>query len=206
MEKSSDLEAFILSLRTEGEEELRKLKVQVEDQIADMIALRRNEVELEIGNILEQHSRILAKEEAFLVSKHRGKILEAIEGLQLELCDRVRSMIESKLDSLLASDSYKDSLERLLSEVVQKAGASSTVVVPPSQVESLSSKGYKVQGGTLDRWGGCIAIDEEGGAIFENTYRGRLERLFPEIVRELAIMFDEVLEKHEFISERLRIS
>nr|WP_321503612.1 V-type ATP synthase subunit E [uncultured Dethiosulfovibrio sp.] len=206
MEKGSDLEAFILSLKTEGEDELRKLKVQVEDQIADMIALRRNEVEVEIRGILEEHSRILRKEEHFLRSKYRGSILGEIEGLQLELCDRVRSMIESKLDSLLDSDSYRDSLERLISEVVQKTGSSSTIVVPPSETESLSSKGYNVKEGSLDRWGGCIVIDEEGGAIFENTYRGRLERLFPEIVRELAVMFDEVLEKHEFISEGLRIS
>lgn len=206
MNSDSDLEAFILSLRTEGEEELDRIKSQVEDDIADMIALRREEVEQKVRDIVKEQTLALYREKTSLELKYRAEILNAVEKLQLDLCHKVRSMIEKKLDLLISSDLYEKAMDSLVKEAVSRAGSDVVISVPERDLDRFSQKGYNVKEGSFNRWGGCLAVDQRGGAIFENTFEGRLGKLFPEIVRELAILFNKALEEYEFISKRLRIS
>lgn len=207
MKRGSDLEAFIRALKIEDEEELGRIKSQVEEDIADMIALRRKEVEQRINEIIEGQSLTLSQKRTSLELKYRAELLDALEAVQLEVCERVRSLIEKKLDHLFSSsDLYSKAIEGLIKEVAPSPDSDVEILVPPREVEGLSRMGYNVEEGSFEKWGGCLILDRRGGAIFENTFRGRLERLFPEIARVLAIEFNKELEKHEFISERLRIS
>lgn len=206
MKRGSDLEAFIRALKVEDEEELGRIKSQVEEDIADMIALRRKEVEERAREIIEEQSLAISQKRTSLELKYRAEILEALEAVQIEVCDKVRFRIEEKLDQLVSSDLYGKAIETLVKEIVPSPDSNVTVFAPPSEVDALSHKGYNVKDGSFERWGGCLVVDRRGGAVFENTFSGRLERLFPEVARTLAIEFNKILEKYEFISERLRLS
>lgn len=206
MKRGSDLEAFIRALKVEDEEELGRIRSQVEEDIADMIALRRKEVEERVKEIVEEQSLILSQKRISLELKYRAEMLEALEAVQIEVCDRVRSRIEEKLDQMCSSDLYGKAIENLVKEVVSVPDSDVIVFAPSSEMDRLSQMGYNVEDGSFDGWGGCWLVDRRGGAVFENTFKGRLERLFPEVARILSIEFNKSLEKYEFISERLRIS
>ncbi len=207
MKRGSDLDAFLLSFRTEGERELDRIKQEVEEQIADLIALRRREIETQIKEIREEHQEKISSHKKNLELKLRGEIQRKIDEMQENLLARAKSDIEKKLDEVRSSSLYGEIINSFFNELVQDMGQNATFYVPRSELARFSSTGLNVIPCDFeDNWGGCTAIDSQGGVVLENTFECRLDRLFPDVAREITKLFNENIEKNQFIKEQLRIS
>ncbi|MCF4113587.1 MULTISPECIES: V-type ATP synthase subunit E [Dethiosulfovibrio] len=203
----SDLEDFLSSIRKEGEERLEKRRSEIEDRIADMIALRRQEVESLMKDMREEQRRKIDGMRRESRLKLRGEMQRAVEDIQRELAEKVRIALEKRLDSLTVSEGdYLASVEALTDEALSVLGEDASFSVSPSLVDCLSRDGRVPSPLDEDDWGGCVAVDTEGGAVVDNTFRSRLDKVFQRAIGELAVRFDEVMERHPDVRGRLRLS
>lgn len=187
MERDSDLEAFLRTFRAEGEKELKDIKEKAEEEIADIIALKRLEVESQVRKIREENEEKALKYKKKLELKLHQEILKKIEIMQEELLSKVIKKIEHRLDKLKSSPHYSQVIDFLLDELVQEMGPGAVFYVPQSEAKRLSDSGLCVLPFDFKGpWGGCRAVDEESKAVLENTFHVRLERLLPDIAREIA--------------------
>ncbi len=207
MAKDSDLEGFLKALRAEGEEELARARAQLEEEIADMIADRRRAVEVQIGRLREKHAREVADLRCMVDLRLRGAIQKDLDRLRSDFLSKVRLALEQAIMERLSSrEARLRGLRILADEALSVLGPDAILAVPEDLAEVMAQEGYKVTPVSEDPWGGCVATVDEGGIVLENTLRVRLEKIFPEVVRELAVLFEGLLDEDRSLLGKLRIS
>ncbi len=207
MAKDSDLEGFLKALRAEGEEELARARAQLEEEIADMIADRRRAVEVQIGRFRERHAREVADLRCMVDLRLRGAIQKDLDRLRSDFLSKVRLALEQAIMERLSSrEARLRGLRILADEALSVLGPDAILAVPEDLAEVMAQEGYKVTPVSEDPWGGCVATADEGGTVLENTLRVRLEKIFPEVARELAALFKGLLDEDRSLLGKLRIS
>jgi V/A-type H+-transporting ATPase subunit E len=167
--------------RDRGEEEVRRIQEEAEDQISAKRESARDE-----------SNRKLRQQETVLVSQAETKVQREQAVAKSELVEQAMSQAREKLAQVAKSEHYPAVFRKLAEEAVSEIKEGFTAVVRPedenlarSTLESLGARGFQIA--TDGRFlGGLIVESEDGRSRVVNTLDARFERVHEEAVLRIA--------------------
>ena len=194
------------TVRKVADESLAEMKVDLagsKTTAADAINQRLNETLAEVQRISEQQERQADALRRQIIGtaemSARNRSLEIVEEALNSAFDQAMVRLEASANS----PSYSQILKTMILEAIDQIGGDEFVVLANARDRSkvlsaleevARSRKAKLtlDGQTLDNSiGGVVVKSSDGFVTFDNTYEARLERLKPNLRKQIAQMFNE---------------
>jgi vacuolar-type H+-ATPase subunit E/Vma4 len=189
------LAGFKEALLTQHRERYLALKRSVDEDLADMIAARRLDVERIVYGLRRSCEKRLeeglAANRRYINLKKRRDEME----LQNSFFERLENGVREKIEIFRRSPGYGDAMKALAEEALERLPAPSVAWVEKGDAVFLKPEGnfLEVRETLQDVWGGLVLTEgKEGGKIVDNTFRTRWKRLYPFFVVESGNVFAEL--------------
>jgi vacuolar-type H+-ATPase subunit E/Vma4 len=200
-EDRSEFLAFKRALEAEYREKLRGEEAHLDEELGEIVALRRVEVEKEISRRREDQKKRARELQESLK-------MQLLRDLRQQLAHEVQRMVSSlevqvfdSLQDLRRSPRYEEALCRFAREGCAMVGDKVLIMVAPGEGDALRILGESVfvEETTDLSEGGCMVIRHpEGDHIVDNSLRSRWEHLVREVSKEIshhvAPFFDQLEE------------
>jgi vacuolar-type H+-ATPase subunit E/Vma4 len=190
-----DLNGFEEALLAQHRERCLVLKRSVDEDLADIITMRRLEVERIVHNL--RCSRKKRFDEGVKANRRRVELQKKTFkiGLQDRLFERLEEKVRVRLEIFRRSSRYGDVMKALIAEVEGFFSSPSIVWVEEGDSVFLRSGGVlEVREGLKDVWGGLLIEEKESGRLVDNTFRTRWRRLRPFFIAEHGEVFAQSFE------------
>ena len=196
MSQLEDLDGFKEALLKQHTERCLVLKRCVDEDLADIITVRRLEVERTVHNLRCSSEKRF--EEG--VKAHRRRMEFQKKAFKIELQDRFLERLEEKVRACLEifrrSPQYGDAMKALIVEAETEGFLSSAPSAPSvvwveegDSVFVRPGENREVREGLKDVWGGLLIEEKGSGRLVDNTFRTRWGRLRPFFIAEHGEIF-----------------
>jgi vacuolar-type H+-ATPase subunit E/Vma4 len=182
-----NLEGFETALLRQHEERRLALKRTVDEDLADIIAARRLEVENIVHSL--RRSREERLEEDLKENRRRAELRKKayLSELERAFLETLEDALCSRVEILRRSPRYKDVMKGLALEAAEGFPFPSVALVESGDAACLASCGaacpgiVEIRENLRDKWGGLVLVEagKERGRFLDNTLRTRWERLRP---------------------------
>ena len=204
-----ELHSFKESLVKEHEQRIETLRNATGKRVAEMLSLKRIEVEKEIAALSRQHearyASLLSSSLLCVRSRYRSEFLKETNRLYFSVEKRFFESIQNiKIDR----NKYSNILCSLIDEGIKTIGNDAIVYVDSGDSVYLVDRNvsHDVREKCLPRWGGCVIESPDGARVFDNTLKTRWERMYPDVIKALSREVRRIVAEYpEFVSE-LRLS
>lgn len=197
-ERPQDLSGFREALTAQYRERQRTLKRAMDDELADVIAARRLEVEGIVHRLRRSSEDLLREGQAADRRYLESRVRSCRAAMQNSFLVHLEKAILARVDALRLSGEYEDVMNLLASEARERMGGPSVALVEKGDAVFLKALGdiREVREELEGVWGGLMLIgtEEQGKRVVDNTFRTRWSRLCPGFLSDRRESLKAVLE------------
>ncbi|MDR1049002.1 MAG: hypothetical protein LBL51_04535 [Synergistaceae bacterium] len=185
MKLEGKLEGFEKALRRQHEERCLALKRAVDEDLADIIAARRLEVENIVHSLRRVHGERLG--EGLKENRRRAELRKKayLSELEKAFLEALEDALRSRVEVFRRSPRYGDAMKRLALEAAEAFPFPAIALVESGDAACLAAAAcggiVEIRESLRGKWGGLVLVEagRERGRFLDNTLRTRWERLRP---------------------------